>query len=169
MLFVGQPDGTFVDQAKAAGVLSDARGRGAALVDLNLDGLLDLVVSNRRANAEVWRNVGSGTAKHPAAMGDWLAIQLHQPGPNQAAIGALVQVKVGDHLMSRELTVGGGQAGGQLGWIHFGLGSTDGTTPEVRVQWPDMTWGPWLSVTPNSFVIVDRASNQAQPWSPPQG
>ena len=51
VLFLGQPDGTFVDQAQAAGVVSNARGRGAALVDLNLDGLLDLVVSNRRANA----------------------------------------------------------------------------------------------------------------------
>ena len=69
VLFLGQPDGTFVDQAKAAGVLSNARGRGAALVDLNLDGLLDLVVSNRRANAEVWRNVGSGTAEASGADG----------------------------------------------------------------------------------------------------
>ena len=170
MLFVGQPDGTFVDQAKAAGVLSNARGRGAALVDLNLDGLLDLVVSNRRANAEVWRNVGSGTAKHATAMGDWLAVQLNQPGPNHDAIGALVEVKVGDRTMSRELTVGGGQAGGQLGWMHFGLGSTEGSAaPEVRVQWPDMTWGPWLPVQANTFVTIDRATNQAQPWAPPPG
>jgi hypothetical protein len=169
-LFLGQPDGTFVDEAKAAGVLSNARGRGAALVDLNLDGLLDLVVSNRRANAEVWRNVGSGTANHPAPTGDWLALQLNQPGPNRDAVGALVEVKVGDHTMSRELTVGGGQAGGQLGWIHFGLGQTDGTvSPAVRVQWPDMTWGPWLPVTANTFMTIDRASNQAQPWSPPPG
>ena len=168
VMFLGQPDGTFVDEAKAAGVLSTARGRGAALVDLNLDGLLDLVVSNRRANAEVWRNVGSGSAKRPAPMGDWLAVRLDQPGPNRDAIGALVEVKVGDTTVSRELTIGGGDGGGQLGWIHFGLGSTDATSaPEVRVQWPDMTWGPWLPVTPNTFVILDRATNQAQPWSPP--
>ena len=126
VLFLGQPDGTFVDEAAAAGVLSDARGRGAALVDLNLDGMLDLVVSNRRANAEVWRNVGSGTAKHPAPMGDWLALQLNQPGPNHNAVGALVEVKVGDHTMSRELTVGGGQAGGQLGGCTSGWGRPTG-------------------------------------------
>ncbi len=170
VLFLGQPDGTFIDQAKAAGVLSNARGRGAALVDLNLDGLLDLVVSNRRANAEVWRNVGSGTAKHPAPMGDWLAVRLNQPGPNHAAVGALVEVKVGDATMSQELTVGGGDAGGQWGWMHFGLGQADGATaPEVRVQWPDMTWGPWLPATANTFVTVDRASEQLQAWTPPPG
>ncbi len=48
-------------------------GPGAALVDLNLDGLLDLVVANRVEPATVWRNVGSGDADAPAAMGNWLA------------------------------------------------------------------------------------------------
>jgi len=169
VLFLGQADGTFVDEARTAGVLSDARGRGAAVVDLNLDGLLDLVVSNRRANAEVWRNVGSGSAKHPAPMGDWLAVRLNQPGPNHDAVGALVQVKTGDATMSRELTVGGGDGGGQLGSMHFGLGTTSGTAAEVRVQWPDMTWSPWLPVQANTSVIIDRATNQARPWTPAPG
>ena len=31
----------------------------------------------------------------------------------------------GDRVMRREVTVGGGHAGGQLGWIHFGLGDAD--------------------------------------------
>ena len=35
-----------------AGIASFARARGAALADLNLDGLLDLVVVNRRENVE---------------------------------------------------------------------------------------------------------------------
>ena len=61
-------------------------------------------------------------------MGDWIALRLNQPGPNHDAIGAWVEVKVGDRTMDREVTVGGGQAGGQLGWIHFGLGSTDTAT-----------------------------------------
>ena len=35
---------------------------GAAVVDLNLDGLLDIVVVNRRAPVTLWRNVGGGDA-----------------------------------------------------------------------------------------------------------
>ena len=46
-----------------------ARTRGAALVDLNMDGLLDLVEVNRRTPVHVWRNVGAGTADAPAQMG----------------------------------------------------------------------------------------------------
>ena len=46
-LLIGQADGTFVEGAETAGILSYERARGGALVDLNLDGLLDLVVVNR--------------------------------------------------------------------------------------------------------------------------
>ena len=95
-LLIGQPDGTFVEGAEAAGVVSFARGRGAALADLNLDGLLDLVELNYRDRVMVWRNVGAGTASSPAPLGHWVALRLTQPGPNRDAIGAWVEVKVGD-------------------------------------------------------------------------
>ena len=57
-LLIGQADGTFVEGAEAAGIVSYDRARGAALVDLDLDGLLDLVVVNRVEPVSVWRNVG---------------------------------------------------------------------------------------------------------------
>ncbi|HEY8180443.1 MAG TPA: VCBS repeat-containing protein, partial [Candidatus Limnocylindria bacterium] len=64
-LLMGQADGTFVEGAQDAGIVSFARARGAALADLNLDGMLDLVVVNRRENVGLYRNVGSGSADDP--------------------------------------------------------------------------------------------------------
>ena len=37
-LLIGQPDGTFVEAAEEAGLLDFGRARGAAVVDLNVDG-----------------------------------------------------------------------------------------------------------------------------------
>jgi hypothetical protein len=65
-LLLAQPGGTFVELAEAAGVVSTARARGAAVADLNLDGLLDVVLVNRRENVKLWRNVGAGSAESPA-------------------------------------------------------------------------------------------------------
>lgn len=155
-LLLGNPDGTFTEAAEAAGIVNFARARGAALVDLNLDGMLDLVEVNRRVGIELWRNVGWGDANRPVAMGDWVQLRLRQPAPNPDAVGAWVEVRIGNRVVQRELTVGGGHAGGQMGWTHFGLGEAE--TVEVRVQWPDGEKGPWLNVRANQFVIIDRES-----------
>jgi len=165
-LLLGQPDGTFVEGAEAADVVDFARSRGAALADLNLDGLLDLVVVERRENVKVWRNVGRGDAAAPAPMGHWVALRLRQPGPNGDAVGAWIEVRIGDHVVQRELTVGGGHGGGQLGWVQFGLGSAD--RAEVRVQWPDGETGPWLPVAADSRSVVERGAKAVTPWSPPR-
>ena len=164
-LMLGQPDGTFAESAEAAGILSFERGRGAALDDLNLDGLLDLVEVNYGDPVKLWRSVASEDRSQAAPLGNWLAVELDQPGPNHDAIGAWIEVKIGDRSLERELTVGGGHAGGQLGWIHVGLGSAD--RAELRVQWPDGELGPWLSIAANQFALVQRGATEPQIWQPP--
>ena len=166
-LLLGQVDGTFREAADAAGIVTFDRGRGAAVVDLNLDGLLDLVEVNYGTPVRVWRNVGTGDASGPRAMGKWVALRIAQPAPNVDAIGAWVEMRVGGRIVRSEQTVGGGHAGGELGWIHFGLGNA--ADAEVRVVWPGGETGPWLHVTANQFVVVRRGAAEAQRWSPGGG
>jgi hypothetical protein len=100
-------------------------------------------------------------------MGNWLALRITQPGPDRDAIGAWIEVRAGDSTQSREVTVGGGHAGGQLGWIHFGIGAA--RDAEVRVQWPGAETGPWLPLVANQFAVIDRSQAQPQVWVPPGG
>ncbi|HTH06288.1 MAG TPA: ASPIC/UnbV domain-containing protein, partial [Ilumatobacteraceae bacterium] len=60
--------------------------------------------------------------------------------------------KVGDQVVQREVTVGGGHASGQLVPVHFGLG--DAEQAEVRVQWPNGDVGPWIRVDADQVVTV---------------
>ncbi len=157
-LLLGNPDASFTEAAETAGIVDFGKSRGAGVVDLNLDGLLDLIVVVRRENVAVWRNTGPTS-------GNWLAVRARQPGSNRDAIGAWVEVKVGRHLQERELTVGGGHAGGILGWTHFGLGKAD--SAQIRVQWPDGEKGPWMKVDSDRFFLVDRDASAAMLWQPP--
>jgi hypothetical protein len=166
-LFLGQPDGTFVDATEAAGILHYERGRGAALVDLDLDGRLDLIEVHLDAPVRVWRNVGAGDASAPAPMGHWLAVRLTQPAPNPDAAGAWIEVRMGDTVLRRELTVGGGHIGGDAGWTHFGVRSSERV--DVRAIWPDGEEGPWQSVATDGWTILDRGAARPTEWRPPGG
>lgn len=152
-LMLGQPDGTFAEVGDKAGVASLKTARGAAVVDLNDDGQMDIVVVNRHEGAELWRNAGQTTDGKP--LGHWLQLALHEPGPNRDAIGAWIEVKIGTNLQRREITSGGGHASGQLGWWHFGLGAA--TEAEVRVIWPDGKAGDWARVTADAFYALSEA------------
>lgn len=156
-LLLGQVDGTFVEGAPEAGLLDYDRSRGAVVTDLNLDGLLDLVVVERRVPVKVWRNTGTGTANH------WLGVQLSQPGSNTSGTGAFIEVEDGRLATRREVTIGGGHASGDAGWIHFGLGAAD--EARVRVIWPDGEVGEWESVAADGFVVVHRDQG-VETWAP---
>lgn len=129
-LLMQTAEGSFVETAALAGVATTARSRGAALVDLDGDGRLDLVVMNRRAPMELYRNITEQT-------GHWLALTLSQPGGNAHAIGAVVTIRTEAGVQSQQMVIGGGHAGGQAGPLHFGLG--DAVQADVHIRWPDGT------------------------------
>ncbi|MEP5151505.1 VCBS repeat-containing protein, partial [Planktotalea sp.] len=85
-LLMQNADGRFTEASADAGVASMERSRGAAVVDFNNDGLLDLAVINRRAPLEVFQNASS-------SKGTWLSVRLAQTGTNPNAIGAFIEVK----------------------------------------------------------------------------
>jgi len=163
-LLLGQADGHFAEVGQQAGVASFRRGRGGMLADLNGDGLLDMLVVNRQDKAQLWRNLGAGTAAQPAAMGHWLQLRLQQGGGNRDAVGAWVEVDLGDRTIREELTVGGGHASGHLGWLHFGLGQSKDV--KLRVQWPQGGWSDWAAVAGDAFYVVNRETGVAA-WKAP--
>ena len=155
-LMLGQPNDTFTEVGTEAGIDSFERGRGAAIVDLNDDGMLDLVIVDRQSNVRVYRNVGTGSADAPQALGNWIAVQLREDGANRDGIGSWLEVKTDAGVQQRELTIGGGHVSGELVPVHFGLGQS--TQAEVRVTWPDGTVGDWQTVTGNAAYVLARGA-----------
>ncbi|MBA4796325.1 MAG: CRTAC1 family protein [Rhizobiales bacterium] len=158
-LLVQGEDGKFTEMGDKAGVASMATSRGGALSDFNLDGKIDLLVVNQGSPVEIWRN----TTETP---GHFLQIALRQEGPNRDAIGAWIEVKTGDHVQRREITLGGGHASGKTGWWHFGLGEQAET--EIRVLWPDGEAGDWQKVAADGFYVVERGA-PPKVWKPGEG
>ncbi|TLP62676.1 CRTAC1 family protein [Parasedimentitalea maritima] len=143
-LLIQSPDGTFREHGLTAGIANLARSRGAALMDLNLDGQLDLAVVNRRAPMELYQNT--------TAEGNWLMVQPAARADNTQSVGSHVELRVGDRVQTREITVGGGHASGQAGQIHFGLGQV--TEGEIRIIRSDQSVSDWQRFTANQVITL---------------
>jgi len=164
-LLLGQWDQSFKEVGDMAGVALPRRGRGAAVIDLNMDGQLDLVVVNREAPVSVFRNLGARTEwGGEMPLGNWVEVELAQSGINRNAVGARISVKTGNHNMVRTVAVGGGHASGQAGFIHVGLGTAE--RAEIRVRWPDGEWSHSYRVFANNFVRIERGKPDAEYWLP---
>ena len=161
-LLMGGADGVFSEQGDIAGIALDTRGRGANVIDLNADGLLDIVVVNRDTNVSVFRHTGMQHQDTTRAGGNWLKLELQQAGANRHAVGARLSIKTGNVVQSRRVQVGGGHSSGMAGFIHVGLGVAERAT--VRVQWPDGQWSAPYKLFANRHVILKRDQDHALQW-----
>ncbi|MEM9027778.1 MAG: CRTAC1 family protein [Pseudomonadota bacterium] len=165
-LLLGTAAKKFVEVGDRAGIALNRRGRGAAIADLNSDGMLDLVVVNRNGPTSVFRNVGARSSFGTRPMGNWLHLELRQPRSNLDAIGAQVLIKTGNVTQVRRVTVGGGHASGRIGFVHVGLGTAERAA--VRVRWPNGEWSATYRVFANNFVVVEPGSPNVRYWYPPR-
>ena len=153
-LLLQRPDGRFEEVGFDAGVASTERGRGGALADLNRDGLLDLIVVQRRAPLVIYENESRET-------GNWLKFRLRQRSGNVNAVGAKVEIATDRSSRVREILVGGGHAGGQAGYEHFGLGTAESV--RLRVTWPDNTTSEWVDLAANRHYVIRREGMSLEP------
>jgi hypothetical protein len=114
-----------------AGVDSLLDGRGVAVADFDVDGRVDIVVSNAAAVPLVYRNVSTTPNR-------WLEVRLEGRGgrSHAAAIGARVELRVGTRWQYREVAGGNGFEAQSSLVTHFGLGAAE-KADELVVRWPD--------------------------------
>ena len=129
-------------------------GRGTAWLDLEGDGDLDLVVNDNGGPARLYENRGERAGRR------WLAVRLEQPGPNPAAIGALVELTAkGLPVQRRRIRTACSLLSASPPRAHFGLGPAKGA--RVRVTWPDGTVQDVGTLSAGAVHLVRRAQPEA--------
>ncbi|MCP3977949.1 MAG: CRTAC1 family protein [bacterium] len=146
-LYQNLGDGTFADVAESAGAgLALAKSSRALLpVDIDLDGDLDLLVTNFNDTPDLLRNDG--------APGNWLQVRLVGKRGNRDALGARVTLTAGGTTQFREVRRGTGYAGSTLPVAHFGLGRA-GRVERIEVRWPAGRTSELRDVAVNQLLML---------------
>jgi len=158
-LFVGNGNGSFVEQAVELGLADTGIGRGTSFVDLDRDGDHDIVNQNSLQATKVYQN-------NTEAGAHFLVLKLIGRTGNRGAIGARVEVTAAGVTQVRYLQSGSSIGSGQFAEAHFGLGQAT-VVEELRVIWPDRTESSFTDILPDRHLALRHPGPSLQTCSAP--
>ena len=151
--FRNNGDLTFANMAAAWGLDQPGFSNGAAYVDLNNSGALDLVLNNVNAPAAIYRNRAREVTGNA-----YLTVLLRGVGANTAGIGAKVLIKEGgDRTQLLEQLPTRGFLSSVDPRLHFGLGPGPAKSIDsLIVIWPDRRYQVLTAVAVNRTLTLSQ-------------
>jgi enediyne biosynthesis protein E4 len=161
-LFRNNGDLTFSDVSARWGMKQPGFSYGAAYVDLNNDGKLDLVVNNIDAPASIYENTQRDSSAH------YLTVVLDGTGPNRRGLGASLALTAGGMRQYLYHSPYRGYMSTVDDREHFGLGSAT-RVDTLAVTWPDGRSQVLTGLSADRMITVRQAdaSAAASPRRPP--
>lgn len=140
-------EGSFKNVSSITGLDSKDDGRSVCLTDWDLDGDLDIWISNRSGpQIRFFQNSNSSS-------GQGINIHLSGKSCNRDAIGARVILKARDNLpQTRTVTAGSGFLAQSSKTLHFGLAKED-VIEEIEIFWPGNEAQIISNVVPGNYYI----------------
>ncbi|MDB4881702.1 MAG: RNA-binding protein [Gemmatimonadetes bacterium] len=159
--FRNRGDLTFSNETKAWGLDVPSYANGAAYVDLDNDGDVDLVVNNIDSPASVFENRAERLPSH-----NYLRFALTGAPGNRDGYGAEVTVYSGATRQYAELEPSRGYVSSVEPLLHFGLGAAK-QVDSARVRWPDGACQSVPALAANQLVKLDHRNARPCPAPAP--
>lgn len=148
-IFQNSGDLTFKDQTKDWGITQAAYSSGAAYVDLDNDGKLDLVVTNTDSPVHVYRNNGLKEDKN-----NFLQVDLSGPPNNRQGIGTKLFIYTENKIQYYEHYITRGFQSTMTDLIHIGLGVAE-KVDSIQVVWPNEQIQHLKNIQANQRLQID--------------
>ncbi len=130
-------------------------GRGMTRLDFNHDGKQDFLITHLDAPSALMMNQ-TETPNH------WLAIQLVGTSSERNAIGAQVDVHVGDQVLSNWIVGGDGYLSRNQPTVNFGLGTADKVN-KIVVTWPSGVQQTFADPKVDAYLLLVEDDPEAYP------
>ena len=154
-LFFVQEGGRFHNRSDLAGELTRRVevSRSLMLGDLDLDGGLDVLLTQSNGPARLFRN-------EAPRRGRWLVLRAFDPELGRDAVGARVDVEAGGAARRGVVTSTCSYLAAVEPFVHFGLGNAAGVD-RVTVHWPDGVRQRLLGLPADRRVVVYKPRSPA--------
>ena len=153
ILYLNNRDGTFSDLSGVLGLDFPDDSRAFALLDLDRDGRLELILKNRNGpQLRILRNAMK-------EIGHSISFRLRGKKSNRDAIGAAVTVEVADLRQTKYLQAGSGFLSQHTKELFFGLGKAEGTI-RATVRWPSSLNQTFEQLPINHQIEIEEGSDR---------
>ena len=147
-------DLTFTNKVEEWGLELPTYSNGAASVDLDLDGDLDLVVNNIDMEASVYENLSNKKFNN-----HYIDVQLVEYQGNRTPLGSKIFVYTNGKQQMIEVNPYRGYLSSIERKAHFGLGDNISSVDSVKVYWPDGRLSMLTAVGIDTIINVAYASS----------
>lgn len=154
LLFRNNGNGTFTEVSETLGPdmqVADV-SRGATFADYDLDGDVDIVVTNSNTRPRFLRNDGGN-------QNNWLHLRLAATRGSTEAIGTRVKIITGTLTQTREVQSGDGYLSQRDLTLHFGIGDSE-QVDSIEVHWQRGKTQHLRNVPANQVLFIEEGSDE---------
>lgn len=153
-IYKNNGDLTFSDNTTDWGLSDPGYSNGAAYVDLDNDGDLDLVTNNLNASASIYKN----NSREMNPQSNFINVSLHGAGKNRSAVGARIWLYQNGKLQYAEHVSQRGFKSSMGNQVHFGLGNS-AKIDSIRIIWPSGRQQVSTAVKVNQTNVFDEKNS----------
>lgn len=155
-VFMSQKGEFFDESAEECELIDTLQGRGVICFDFDLDGDLDILVSNYRGPVTLWENLLDVNSH-------FLSVHLIGPESRRECLGSKVQVFTGGKMFTRMISAGSNYVSQNPAVLHFGLGESE-QIDSMHVYWSDGSLLRKYHLSVDRHMVIEKMQH-----SPPIG